>query len=78
MLVNNAGFATFGPFAQVTTESRRKIMTADLDAVYFGARSVAPSASEDARFVNGVILPVDDGLGASHRQPNFLILFGQG
>jgi meso-butanediol dehydrogenase/(S,S)-butanediol dehydrogenase/diacetyl reductase len=31
-------------------------------------------ASEDAAFINGVILPVDGGLGASNGQPNFLNL----
>ena len=174
VLVNNAGFATFGPFAQTTTSDWRKIMATDLDGVFFGARealphlldtkgalinvssasglggdwglsaynaakgavtnftralaleygargvrvnAVAPSftstdataefekseamlaafrdrlpigraatpdevagviaflASEDARFVSGVILPVDGGLGASNGQPNFLALF---
>lgn len=177
VLVNNAGFANFGPFAQTTTEDWRKIMGTDLDSVFFGARealphllktkgcivnlssasglggdwgmsaynaakgavtnftravaleygsqgvrvnAVAPSststeataefekneavqsafrdrlpigraatpddiaaviaflASDDARFVNGVILPVDGGLGASNGQPNFLSLLGQG
>lgn len=39
---------------------------------------IAFLASEDARFVNGVILPVDGGLGASNGQPNFLSLLGQG
>ena len=176
VLVNNAGFAIFGPFAQTTTESWRKTMATDLDGVFFGARealphllktkgcivnlssasglggdwglgaynaakgaitnftralaleygargvrinAVAPSltstdattelekseavmaafrdrlpigrgatpdevagviaflASEDAHFVNGVILPVDGGLGASNGQPNFLSLLGQ-
>lgn len=176
VLVNNAGFATFGPFAQTTTEVWRKIMATDLDGVYFGVRealphllktkgsiinlssasglggdwglsaynaakgavtnftralaleygsrgvrinAVAPSftstdatadlekveavqaafrdrlpigraatpdeiagviaflASEDARFVNGVILPIDGGLQASNGQPNFLSLLGQ-
>jgi meso-butanediol dehydrogenase/(S,S)-butanediol dehydrogenase/diacetyl reductase len=33
---------------------------------------IAFLASEDAVFVNGVILPVDGGLGASNGQPNFL------
>ena len=174
VLVNNAGFAIFGPFAQTaTTENWRKIMATNLDGVFFGARealphlletkgsivnvssasgvggdwglsaynaakgavtnftralaleygargvrvnAVAPSftstdatadlekmeavqvafrdrlpigraatpdevagviaflASEDARFVNGVILPADGGLGASNGQPNFLSL----
>jgi len=38
---------------------------------------IAFLASEDARFVNGVILPVDGGLHASNGQPNFLALLGQ-
>lgn len=177
VLVNNAGFATFGPFEQTTTQVWRKIMATDLDGVYFGVRealphllktkgsivnlssasglggdwgmssynaakgavtnftralaleygsrgvrinAVAPSltsseatseleknedvlaafrdrlpiaraatpdeiagviaflASDDARFVNGVILSVDGGLHASNGQPNFLSIFGQG
>jgi meso-butanediol dehydrogenase/(S,S)-butanediol dehydrogenase/diacetyl reductase len=177
VLVNNAGFAIFGPFEQITTEVWRKIMGTDLDGVYFGARetlphllktkgsivnvssasglggdwglssynaakggvsnftralaleygsrgvrinAVAPSltttdatvdvekseslmaafrdrlpigrsatpeevagaiaflASEDACFINGVILSVDGGLHASNGQPNFLSLLGQG
>jgi meso-butanediol dehydrogenase/(S,S)-butanediol dehydrogenase/diacetyl reductase len=39
---------------------------------------IAFLASEDAVFVNGVILPVDGGLQASNGQPNFLSLMGQG
>ncbi len=39
---------------------------------------IAFLASNDARFVNGVILPVDGGLHASNGQPNFLSLLGQG
>jgi meso-butanediol dehydrogenase / (S,S)-butanediol dehydrogenase / diacetyl reductase len=177
VLVNNAGFAIFGPFAQTTTEDWRKILGTDLDSIFFGSRealphllktkgcivnlssasglggdwgmsaynaakgavtnftralaleygsrgvrvnAVAPSltsteatvdlekseavlaafrdrlpigraatpdevaaviaflASDDARFVNGVILPVDGGLHASNGQPNFLSLLGQG
>lgn len=173
VLVNNAGFAIFGPFEQTTTEVWRKTMGTDLDSIYFGARealphllktkgsiinlssasglggdwgmsaynaakgavtnftralaleygsrgvrinAVAPSftsteatvdlekseaviaafrdrlpiarsakpeevagviaflASEDARFINGVILSVDGGLHASNGQPNFLSL----
>ena len=35
---------------------------------------IAFLASEDAVFVNGVILPVDGGLNASNGQPNFLSL----
>ena len=39
---------------------------------------IAFLASDDAVFVNGVILPVDGGLQASNGQPNFLSLLGQG
>jgi len=39
---------------------------------------IAFLASEDAVFVNGVILSVDGGLHASNGQPNFLKLLGQG
>jgi meso-butanediol dehydrogenase/(S,S)-butanediol dehydrogenase/diacetyl reductase len=39
---------------------------------------IAFLASEDAAFINGVILPVDGGLHASNGQPNFLSLLGQG
>jgi meso-butanediol dehydrogenase/(S,S)-butanediol dehydrogenase/diacetyl reductase len=177
VLVNNAGFAIFGPFAELTTADWRRQLATDLDGVYFGTRealphlletrgsivnvssasglggdwggsgynaakgavsnltrslaleyaargvrvnAVAPSltttdataelvkseavmstfrgrlpmgrpatpdevaaviaflASDDASFVNGVILPVDGGLAASNGQPNFLALFEQG
>lgn len=36
---------------------------------------IAFLASDDARFINGAILPVDGGLNASNGQPNFLSLF---
>jgi meso-butanediol dehydrogenase/(S,S)-butanediol dehydrogenase/diacetyl reductase len=39
---------------------------------------IAFLASEDAVFINGVILPVDGGLHASNGQPNFLELLGHG
>jgi meso-butanediol dehydrogenase/(S,S)-butanediol dehydrogenase/diacetyl reductase len=39
---------------------------------------IAFLASEDAVFINGVILPVDGGISASNGQPNFLSLLGQG
>jgi meso-butanediol dehydrogenase/(S,S)-butanediol dehydrogenase/diacetyl reductase len=176
VLVNNAATAIFGPFVKTTTQDWRKVMTTDLDSVYFACRealphllktkgsivnlssasglggdwgmssynaakgavtnftrslaleygshgvrvnAVAPSlttteatadllksealmaafrdripigraatpddiagviaflASEDAVFVNGVILPVDGGLHASNGQPNILSLMGQ-
>jgi meso-butanediol dehydrogenase / (S,S)-butanediol dehydrogenase / diacetyl reductase len=38
---------------------------------------IAFLASEDARFINGAIVPVDGGLNASNGQPNFLKLFAQ-
>lgn len=37
---------------------------------------IAFLASEDAVFVNGVILPIDGGISASNGQPNFLSLLG--
>jgi meso-butanediol dehydrogenase/(S,S)-butanediol dehydrogenase/diacetyl reductase len=176
VLVNNAGIATFGSFAQTTTKQWRETMGTDLDGVYFATReamphllktkgsiinlssvsglggdwglsaynaakgaitnftralaleygsrgvrinAVAPSltsseatadleksdavmaafvdrlpigraatpdeiagvitflASEDAAFVNGVILPVDGGISASNGQPNFLSLLAK-
>ena len=42
------------------------------------AGAIAFLASEDARFINGVNLPIDGGLQASNGQPNFLSIFGQG
>ena len=39
---------------------------------------IAFLASDDARFINGVNLPVDGGLHASNGQPNCLAIFGQG
>ena len=38
---------------------------------------IAFLASDDARFVNGVILSIDGGLHASNGQPNFLSTLGQ-
>ena len=38
---------------------------------------IAFLASEDAKFINGVILSVDGGLQASNGQPNFLSLLGR-
>jgi len=42
VLVNNAGFAIFGPFAQTTTQDWRKLMATDLDGVYFACREALP------------------------------------
>jgi meso-butanediol dehydrogenase/(S,S)-butanediol dehydrogenase/diacetyl reductase len=39
---------------------------------------IAFLASEDAVFINGVVLPVDGGLQASNGQPNFLKFFEPG
>jgi meso-butanediol dehydrogenase/(S,S)-butanediol dehydrogenase/diacetyl reductase len=38
VLVNNAGIAIFGPFAQTTTQDWRRVMATDLDSVYFACR----------------------------------------
>lgn len=37
---------------------------------------IAFLASDDARFINGAILPIDGGVNASNGQPNFLSLLG--
>ena len=42
VLVNNAGMAIFGPFAQTTTQDWRKLMATDLDSVYFACRESLP------------------------------------
>ena len=42
VLINNAGIAIFGPFAQTTTQDWRKIMATDLDSVYFACREALP------------------------------------
>jgi meso-butanediol dehydrogenase / (S,S)-butanediol dehydrogenase / diacetyl reductase len=42
VLVNNAGFATFGPFAQITAQDWRKLMATDLDGVFFAVREAVP------------------------------------
>jgi meso-butanediol dehydrogenase / (S,S)-butanediol dehydrogenase / diacetyl reductase len=42
VLVNNAGMAIFGPFAQSTTEDWLKTMGTDLDSVYFASREALP------------------------------------
>ena len=34
VLVNNAAFAIFGPFAKTTTQDWRKLMATDLDSVF--------------------------------------------
>jgi meso-butanediol dehydrogenase/(S,S)-butanediol dehydrogenase/diacetyl reductase len=42
VLVNNAAFALFGPFAKTTTQDWRKLMATDLDSVFFGSREALP------------------------------------
>ena len=42
VLVNNAAFAIFGPFAKTTTQDWRKLMATDLDSVFFGSREALP------------------------------------
>jgi meso-butanediol dehydrogenase/(S,S)-butanediol dehydrogenase/diacetyl reductase len=42
VLVNNAAFAIFGPFAKTTTQDWRKTMGTDLDSVYFACREALP------------------------------------
>ena len=62
------------------------VMTAFWDRLPIGraatpdevAGVIAFLASEDARFINGVNLPIDGGLHASNGQPNFLALLGPG
>jgi meso-butanediol dehydrogenase/(S,S)-butanediol dehydrogenase/diacetyl reductase len=72
--------------ATVDIENRASVMAAFRDRLPIG-RSATPDevagviaflASEDALFINGVNLPVDGGLHASNRQPNFISLMGQG
>jgi meso-butanediol dehydrogenase/(S,S)-butanediol dehydrogenase/diacetyl reductase len=72
--------------ATVDLEKNEAVLTAFRDRLPIGraatpddvAGVIAFLASDDARFVNGVILPVDGGLGASNGQPNFLSLLGRG
>lgn len=72
--------------ATVDLEKNAAVMAAFRDRLPIGrgampeevAGVIAFLASEDARFINGVNLPIDGGLHASNGQPNFLSLFGQG
>jgi meso-butanediol dehydrogenase/(S,S)-butanediol dehydrogenase/diacetyl reductase len=70
--------------ATADLEKSEAIMAAFIERLPIG-RAATPDdiagvitflASEDAVFINGVILPVDGGLGASNGQPNFLALLG--
>ncbi len=42
VLVNNAGVAAFGPILRSTTEQWRKVMSIDVDGVYFAIRAALP------------------------------------
>ncbi|MBB5059322.1 meso-butanediol dehydrogenase/(S,S)-butanediol dehydrogenase/diacetyl reductase [Granulicella aggregans] len=42
VLVNNAGVAAFGPILESTTEQWRKVMSIDVDGVYFAIRAALP------------------------------------
>ena len=42
VLVNNAGVAAFGPIMESTTEQWRKVMSIDVDGVYFAIRAALP------------------------------------
>jgi meso-butanediol dehydrogenase/(S,S)-butanediol dehydrogenase/diacetyl reductase len=42
VLVNNAGVAAFGPILESTTEQWRKVMSIDVDGVYFATRAALP------------------------------------
>ena len=72
--------------ATADLEKSKAVMTAFADRLPIGraatpdeiAGVIAFLASEDAIFVNGVVLPVDGGISASNGQPNFLSLLGQG
>jgi NAD(P)-dependent dehydrogenase (short-subunit alcohol dehydrogenase family) len=72
--------------ATADIEKSEAVMAAFVDRLPIGraatpddiARVIVFLASEDAAFINGVILPVDGGLHASNGQPNFLSLLGQG
>jgi meso-butanediol dehydrogenase/(S,S)-butanediol dehydrogenase/diacetyl reductase len=72
--------------ATADLEKSEAVMSAFRDRLPIGraatpddiAGVIAFLASQDAVFINGVILPVDGGLHASNGQPNFLKLLGQG
>lgn len=71
--------------ATAELEKSQAVMNAFRDRLPIGraatpediAGVIAFLASDDAVFVNGVILPVDGGLHASNGQPNFLSLLGE-
>jgi len=72
--------------ATADLEKSAAVVAAFVDRLPIG-RSATPDeiagviaflASDDAVFINGVVLPVDGGLNASNGQPNFLKLLGQG
>jgi meso-butanediol dehydrogenase/(S,S)-butanediol dehydrogenase/diacetyl reductase len=71
--------------ATAELEKSQAVMNAFRDRLPIGraatpediAGVIAFLASDDAVFVNGVILPVDGGLHASNGQPNFLSSLGE-
>ncbi len=46
VLVNNAGFAKFGPFEQITTEDWRSAIGTNLDSIFFAVRESLPHLLE--------------------------------
>ena len=68
--------------ATADLEKSKEVMAAFADRLPIGraatpdeiAGVIAFLASEDAAFINGVVLPVDGGVSASNGQPNFLSL----
>ena len=42
ILVNNAGITAFGYVTELTTEQWRRVMSVDVDSVFFGARAAIP------------------------------------
>ena len=64
VLVNNAGFAIFGPFAELTTADWRRQLATDLDGVFFGTREALPHLLETKGSI--VNLSSVSGLGGDY------------
>ncbi|MHA7179699.1 SDR family NAD(P)-dependent oxidoreductase [Arthrobacter sp. MDB2-24] len=83
ILVNNAGTITQGTVQDTSVDDWHRVIETDLSGVFYGTKAalgrgglpeeVAAAilflASEDARFITGVVLPVDGGTMASNGQP---------